>query len=334
MIQNTSVQLKTTNPKVSVIIPCYNGAQFIREAIESVLSQTYQHLELIVVDDGSTDNSLGVIKQYLSDSRVKVLTHEQNEGIPAARNTGIRSSKGQYIAFLDQDDLWKPKKIEAQVKLFNSLNDPELGIIFTNLMYIDCKGKAIGTWKENNSLNLIYERDKIEIIVELFRGNIIPTVTAMIRKECFDKVGLLNENLHGADDYEFWLRAAGTFKMEYINDPLVKKRIHKDSAYTKQKKDGIKYKDLIMISHEAIKRYPFLFKIGYKKLALLHYAYGRWFLNNGYLAKAKREFSQSLKYRPFYWKAHISYLLTSLGKFGYILNYTFRKALHRVINES
>jgi len=120
-------------PMVSVIIPCFNGEKFVAQAIESVLNQSYQRFEIIVVDDSSSDNPVSIVKPYLTDTRIKVIKHEVNKGILVACNTGIRASTGELIAFLDQDDLWLPEKLEKQVAVFLS-GGKELGLVFTNLL--------------------------------------------------------------------------------------------------------------------------------------------------------------------------------------------------------
>ena len=129
------LQMKTNQPLVSVIIPLYNSEEYIAETIESVLNQTYKHIEVIVVDDGSTDNSLAVAKQYESD-KVRVY-HQENSGAPVARNYGFRLSKGQYFQYLDSDDLLTPHKIEKQVEALSKKDDDAIA---TSSVYVDKDG--------------------------------------------------------------------------------------------------------------------------------------------------------------------------------------------------
>jgi len=107
--------MSADTPRVSVVIPCYNGKRFISDAIESVLRQTWEDFELVIVDDGSVDTSVDIIKRYLRDDRVRLIQHDSNRGIAAARNTGIQNATGDYIGFLDQDDLWREDKLAVQL---------------------------------------------------------------------------------------------------------------------------------------------------------------------------------------------------------------------------
>lgn len=129
----------TTEPMVSVIMPMYNSARFIKEAIGSVVAQTYQNWELLIVDDGSTDGSIEIVERYAgNDSRIRLLINNDHTGLPSApRNYGIRNAKGQFIAFLDSDDLWLPYKLERQLSFFNSDN---VAIVFSNYEKIDEEG--------------------------------------------------------------------------------------------------------------------------------------------------------------------------------------------------
>ena len=318
-------------PKVSVIIPCYNGAKWICDTINSVLNQTYQDFELIVVDDGSIDNSKRIIDHYLSNERVTYIQHKENKGIPATRNTGIRASKGQYVAFLDQDDLWLPKKLEKQVRLFEKDKDGKIGLVFTDLLYFDSRGRTFeGTWPDRTVARLLSTKSKKDTLIQLFKENFISTPTAvMIRnKECFERLGLLNEELYSADDFEFWLRIAGNFKIEYIDKHLIKKRLHENNTYEKYAKEGKIYQDLITVTNDSVKRYPFLNKFRDRKLGRFHYLYGRCLFNNNQAVKARREFLKTLYYNPLHWRAFVFYVLAFSGKFSQSL-YSKLKTLKR-----
>jgi glycosyltransferase involved in cell wall biosynthesis len=133
-----------SQPKVSVIIPVYNGASYLREAIQSVLDQTYQEFEIIVVNDASTDHTSEVIKQF-ADSRLKYISHEQNRGLPATRNTAIRASSGQFISLLDQDDIFHPEKVEAHVNFLEK--NPQIGATYNSRIEIDPSGNSLAIWR-------------------------------------------------------------------------------------------------------------------------------------------------------------------------------------------
>ena len=138
------------------------------EAIESVLNQTYNNWELIIVDDGSTDNCKEIIKKYFYDNRIKYIAHKENRGIPAARNTGIRAAKGEYIGFLDQDDIWLPEKLKEQVGIFNMDRHQEIGLVFSNIMYL-IKDKTIKLERPSKYLaNNLSKETKEEVLKKLF----------------------------------------------------------------------------------------------------------------------------------------------------------------------
>lgn len=202
-------------PKVSVIIPAYNAERYLAETVRSVLDQTYGDYEVIVVDDGSNDGTLGVARSL--EPRIKTLT-KSNGGPASARNLAIKNSQGDYIAFLDSDDLWMKDKLEEQVALLEK--NPTLGLVY---------GEALMFTGNNGELKI---RDKIGFTADpsfrsLLFGDYIPNSTVVIRRACADQVGLLNESrgLIGVEDYEYWMRVAKHFTIAGISRPLAYYRI-------------------------------------------------------------------------------------------------------------
>ena len=166
--------------KVSVIIPTYNRANLVGRAIKSVLNQTYKDFELIIVDDSSTDNTKDVIRQFQEkDSRIEYIKHHKNKGGSAARNTVIKSSKGEYITFLDSDDEWLCEKLEKQIKLF-SIMPTKVGVLYCGYYVFD---DNLGIEKY---INCSFEGD---VRIELFRGWCPSTPLLMVRRQCFDAIG-------------------------------------------------------------------------------------------------------------------------------------------------
>jgi glycosyltransferase involved in cell wall biosynthesis len=310
-------------PLVSVIMPCYNGEKFIGEAIESVTNQTYQNWELIIINDGSTDNSEKIIYKYLSDSRIRNLHNTQNKGIPIARNMGIRASKGEYIAFLDQDDIWMEEKIEKQLDLFYKENE-KLGLIFGEVLNINLEGKeikGIKSQKFNNKKMEILENNNIEIMRTLYLRDFIPFVTVMVNKRIFTKIGLLDENLTGgADDYEFCLRLLGKFNIIYMNEILAKKRIHKKNF---SRVDRV-LPDEIKISEKIAEMFPYLAKYKKRRLGSCYYACGRFYQIKGELIKSREKFVKAISYNPWQWKYYIAYLLSYCERMENFLTSLFR----------
>jgi glycosyltransferase involved in cell wall biosynthesis len=180
------------NHLVSIITPCYNSARFISQAIESVLSQTYQNWEMLIIDDCSTDNSVAIITEYIkNDKRIKLFSTEKNEKNPAIpRNLGIKNAKGHYIAFLDSDDLWLPNKLEYQMPLFNDANT---AIVYSNYEKITETGE-----RKNRIVNaparLTYKK--------LLKSNYIGCLTAMYDVSKTGKIYFTNFH---HEDYVLWL---------------------------------------------------------------------------------------------------------------------------------
>lgn len=205
--------------EVSVIIPTYNYARYINQAIRSVLSQSFHDLEIIIVDDGSIDGTKDVVSTF-KDSRITYI-YQNNRGISSARNIGIGFSSGEYIGFLDADDLWMPEKLEIQLSLFKT--KPSIGLIYTGYIVIDEAGTCIAI--------RIAQPIEGDLVSQLILGNIVSgsATTSLVRRACFDQVGLLDENLTSCEDWDMWLRIARISDFACIEQPLAKIRLHGDN---------------------------------------------------------------------------------------------------------
>ncbi len=199
-------------PKVSVIIPTYNRLPMVKEAVDSVLMQDVEDLELIVVDDGSTDETAEEIGRF--GGRVRLLRHAENRGVSAARNKGILHSKGKYIAFLDSDDLWAKGKLRAQTAFLD--DNPHYPLCYTDEIWIR-RGKRVNPkLKHAKYSGWIFEKC-------LPLCTISPS-SAMMRKTLFSRVGLFDEALPVCEDYDFWLRVAVRYPIFFIDRRLIIKR--------------------------------------------------------------------------------------------------------------
>ena len=199
-------------------MPVYNGERYISEAIESVLSQTYQNFELIIVNDGSTDNSKAVIAPYLGDSRIRYF-EQCNAGVAAARNAAIKESQGELIGFLDQDDYWYINKLKIQIEYLERNQD--ISLVYSDYEIIDEINNKIEKVSDNVSFDLS-ESD----FVSLFSKNRIGILTVLTYKRCILSSGQFNENLKGTDDYELWLKIALQYKLAYQAEVLAAYRWH------------------------------------------------------------------------------------------------------------
>jgi len=192
--------------RVSVIIPTFNRRDYITIALDSVLTQTYKDYEIIIIDDGSSDNTKEVLKPY--QNRIRYF-YQQNSGIPATRNRGIREAHGEYITFLDSDDYWLPEKLELQIECFKQ--NPHYGMVATRCSSISPDGRFR---KKNRPGKSGW------VLNSLFKANFIRTSSAMIRKECFERVGLFDQSLPECEEYDMWLRIAKQYPIGFINKPL------------------------------------------------------------------------------------------------------------------
>ena len=199
-------------PKVSVVITCYNYGKYLIESIQSALDQTFSCFEIIVIDDGSTDNTRSLMSKYVSDSRVRYI-YQENLGRPKAKNRGIAESKGEFVAFLDADDIWALDKIERQIELFT---DPDIGVVYCRRNWIDPEGRVI----TGNERRL----RRGNILDFIFVDNFICFSSSIVRKHLLTAVGGFDENLPMGIDYDLWTRLAARCQFDYVDERLVKYR--------------------------------------------------------------------------------------------------------------
>lgn len=216
-------------PKVSVIIPSYNHACFIGEAVESVLMQTEQDLELIIVDDGSTDDTLSVLERF-SDSRMRVIP-QAHKGAYAALNRGLKEANGRYLAILNSDDVYHPRRLE---KLIAKLErGTHMGLIGSYIEVIDAQGKPLGVKKSYHNLEpwVLPNRDKSFRATDDVRGVLLTenfyatTSNFVFHRELFERIGGFRP-LRYTHDWDFLLRSALLARLEMYPEPLLKYRLH------------------------------------------------------------------------------------------------------------
>ena len=201
----------TNNPTVSVIIPTYNRGWCLQEAIDSVLAQEFEDYELIVVDDGSTDETRTILDSY---GRAIIVRRQSNKGVSAARNRGIAESRAQLIAFLDSDDLWLPQKLSRQVEFFK-LNPVKL-ICQTEETWVR-NGVRVNPKKRHRKLSGMIFEPSLDLCL-------ISPSAVMIRKALLDTVGVFDEKLPACEDYDLWLRISCRYPVYLIEEPLIIKR--------------------------------------------------------------------------------------------------------------
>ena len=202
---------KRENPLVSVIIPTYNRGWALKKAIDSVLAQDFTDFELIVVNDGSTDNTQEILSSYKEDI---IVLKQNNKGVSSARNRGIASASGRFIAFLDSDDLWLPQKLSTQVDFFNS--NPEALICQTEEEWI------------RNSIFVNPKKRHRKLSGDIFEQSLylclVSPSAVMIKRSLFEKTGMFDESLPACEDYDMWLRVSCRYPVYLIDTPLIIKR--------------------------------------------------------------------------------------------------------------
>ena len=198
-------------PLVSVVLPTYNRGDFVKEAIQSVLAQTWIDFELIVVDDGSTDHTAEVLQEF---SSLVSLRLENNSGVSRARNFGIAQARGRYICFLDSDDLWTSKKLETQVRWMEAR--PDCQVCYTDEVWIR-RGVRVNAMDKHRK----YSGDIFERCLPLC---IVSPSSVLMRLEMLEKIGGFDETMEVCEDYDLWLRMALEHAFDFIEEKLIVKR--------------------------------------------------------------------------------------------------------------
>ena len=230
------------SPLVTVICLCYNHAEFVIEALESVLNQSHPNVELIIADDFSTDNSVEVIEKWLQKHpQIPFLINKKNQGNTKTFNQCFKFSKGEYIIDLAADDLLKPDCIANQLKGFAETTYSNVGLIYGNAELINADGTFIKDYfKTDANRKRIKSQPTGAIYIGLLNGNNnLCSISSLVKREVFEKLNGYDENL-AYEDYDFWIRAARIYNFDYIDEILTQKRVLHDSMYTLLKKKNNK----------------------------------------------------------------------------------------------
>jgi len=265
------------NPKVSIIIPVFNGSRFLGEAVDSALNQTYENIEVIVVNDGSNDEEKteSIAKSY--DDKIRYFVKE-NGGVASALNLGIKKSEGNYISWLSHDDVYYANKVEAQINfLSGSFKDT---VLYSDFEIINDKSKSLSIRKVEH------------IEPECFRYFLMVTspihgCTALIPKNCFDKYGLFDESMRTTQDYDLWFRLSDKVDFIHMPEVLIKSRCHEEQGTNTMKRLHItECDDLLLGFLKAIPKEEIVLGSN-KPLGLSYAEIGLKFINRGFL-KASR----------------------------------------------
>jgi len=304
-------------PSVSVVIPSYNCGHYLAAALDSVFAQTYQDFEIIVVDDGSTDDTSAVAARF--SPRIRYIRQE-NRGLPAARNRGIRAAESPYIAFLDADDAWFPEKLAEQIPAFSA--DPEIGLVYSDLRVVYDDGQVVPSFLRTRPLaGSGYVFDRI-----IRCGFIIPS-SVVVRRSCIDQVGLFDESMRSHEDVELWSRICHRWKVKLVFQPLVMRRQRAGSLTESEDLRslyGLKFYQKVMQipglapEHQQIVR---------QCLADCCQDRGRFCLNEGRIAECRETLRASLEYNWRNLAAIRDLILSYLPRGAYLRMRTLRASM-------
>lgn len=284
------------SPLVSVIVTCYNGERWIAGALESALGQTCRDLEVIVVNDGSSDGSAEVISRFAADPRLKSVEQE-NKGVAAARNRGLALGSGALVCVLDQDDLWLPGHVAAQAEFMAA--NPGTGAVYTGVARIDADGGSLGE-------RFFPEPREGELFrTFLERGVAVPIISAMMRRTLLERAGGFDEKLFGKDDFDLLLRLAAAAPFGFIPERLTLQRFRPGTAGQSEPM----YKDSFYLAEKFRELWPGESAAIDKFEAGARYLYGSFLLGSGRKPEAREQFAAFLRLRPLSPRALIKYLL-------------------------
>lgn len=276
--------------KVSVIIPAYNAQEFLAKAIESVLSQTFQDFEMIIVDDGSTDRTKEIVQQYIRTHGKKIrYFYQENGGVSLSKNTGIEHAQGEYIALLDADDEWLPERLAKGVKVLDK--ESNVGLVHANSMRISEAGEII---RINKRVQCFLSGC---VFNDLFlRKANVSCPTVLFRRDCIKKVGGFDENLSrlGCEDRDLWLRIAKHYRFAYIDKVLARYRVRVSSMSKNASK-------MLQARYYVINKFTSGRKFSILKQRALQQVYketGDEFLESGKYDQARREYVKALMFWP------------------------------------
>ena len=277
--------------KVSVIIPTHNRAEFLRSAIISVLNQTFQDFEIVVIDDASKGHTREVITN-LNDARIKVIYNQVSKGAAGARNIGIINTNCAYIAFLDDDDEWLPEKLKIQICLLD--NSPqEVGGICTGYFTVEkASGRVLST-----------SNPEIE---DIYKDNFVVTSSILLRRECFERCGLFDEIMPTHSDYDMWIRISKEFSLSIVRKALVNYFFHENKLTFDYEKKIKGFKSLIDKHGNLFEKYRKEYSIMYLKL-------GMYYCFEGEIQKGIKAFSKSIRMNPFEIRNYFNFILSLLG---------------------
>ena len=285
-------------PRVSVVIPAFNAERYIREALDSVMAQTWRDLEVVVVDDGSTDGTREIVAGYGEAVR---LVEQANAGPSAARNRGVREARGELVAFIDADDLWLPGKLALQLPLFDG--EGRVALVYSRAEYMDDAGRPLPTQQLAKPSGRVYWR--------LLEGNCVPTSSVVVRRGCFERAGGFATDMIWAEDWYLWVRVAREWEFGFVDRVLVRHRSHGSALSAQRGKAYLGALDALARAARDDRR-PRTRRIARRTRRRLHRTQGLRMADADDWASARRPLLQALARWPFDPKAFAALALSLL----------------------
>jgi glycosyltransferase involved in cell wall biosynthesis len=292
-----------TTPLISVILPAYNAEKTIHETISSILFQSLDDFELIIIDDGSKDSTSEIIFN-INDKRIKYF-YQENKERAIARNIGISQSQGKFIAFIDSDDLWHQKKLEKQIAAFHE--NSSLGLIYSDLLYFD---DQTGENKFKFSTLIKLHRGD-NCLIPLLRNNYIQSPTPLVRKDIFTALGGFDNNLIPVEDWDMWIRITNQYLIDFVDEPLAYYRAHQEFTSWSSQPDLLYDKTLKLFQKTEFSianNSPNIKRIVNESKAMANYNYGTSMMVRNQYNKSLNGFRLAIKLNPYKVKSYFRLL--------------------------
>jgi glycosyltransferase involved in cell wall biosynthesis len=298
--------METQQPKISIIIPTFNREKLVMEAIESLRKQSYKNIEIIVVDDCSTDNTqILVEKEKYIDQRIVYIRHKQNKGAPTARNTGIENASGEFLAFLDSDDRWLPEKLERQMEVLQK--NRQAGLIYTGYKNI------VGTQIRSE----VWPHARGNLLAEVLKKNCLGTTsTVVVRKDLLLEAGGFDPELPSCQDWDLYVKLAQITEFDVVPEPMVLYNEHDGDRITNNVNSVIKGH---LVFYQ--KYYPLIKRLNNRDFHTLHVNMAKVMVRTGIMGqnqktiKKGRDFlKHAMKAYPFSLKVYLIFIGTLLNK--------------------
>ncbi len=297
-------------PKVSVLLTCFNHIAYMPEALDSIRCQSFGDYEIIAIDDGSSDETREWLTENAKDC--KLIFNETNLGTYGSLNRALSEASGEFVAILNDDDVWLPDKLARQTELLQT--NPKVGLVHTDGLFIDGSGGTI----EGSPLGFEFPKTVTgNVLLALLHQNKIIASAALVRKECFDRLGGFNESYFGSGDWEMWLRIAEEFEVGFVKEELTKYRVHGANASHKLDRiwqDDQKLREWIRTRYDQYRAMGFASTELTKAISHNEACLGTIYTLNGNPAKGRSAYFSSIRMAPLRIKSYLRWITTWLPR--------------------